>query len=131
KLMQNKANNLSGVILFGLDLQCLKSCQKNEYYKRIFLYLKPETQQNFRLREFVSDLYFYAKTLFEKYNFTDMTLDCLELNISNKLVKLKFTESNDELVSLTHRDTSIYVYDKRLISRNSYRYLATIQPSLE
>ncbi|CAG8659165.1 3195_t:CDS:2, partial [Cetraspora pellucida] len=131
KLMQNNKNNLLEVILFGLDLQCLESCQKNEYYKKNFLYLRSEAQQNSHLKEFALDLDSYSRTLFEKYNFTDTTLDCLELNISNKLVKIKFTESNNKLVSLTHLDASIYACNKGLISRDSYRYLAAIQPSLE
>ncbi|CAG8809948.1 1619_t:CDS:2, partial [Racocetra fulgida] len=91
KLTQNKNNNLSGVILFGLDLQCLELRQKNEYHKKDFLYLKSEAQQNSRLKKFAADLYSYSRTLFEEYNFTDTTLDCLELNISNKLVKVEFT----------------------------------------
>ncbi|CAG8629358.1 5163_t:CDS:1, partial [Racocetra fulgida] len=97
---------------------------KNEYHKKDFLYLKSEGQQNSHLKKFAADLYSYSRTLFKKYNFTDMTLDCLELNISNKLVKVEFTRSNNKSASFTYPDANIYACDKGLISRDSYKYLA-------
>ncbi|CAG8560698.1 7568_t:CDS:2 [Cetraspora pellucida] len=82
-------------------------------------------------RKFASDIYTYFKDLFEKYNFTDANLNCLELNVFNEQVKVKFTESNNELASLTHLDSYIYACNRGLISQDSYRYLAAIQSSLE
>ncbi|CAG8658866.1 23873_t:CDS:2 [Cetraspora pellucida] len=128
KLTQNKNVNLSGIILFGLDLQCLESRQKNEFQRKNFLYLKSDTQKNFHLKEFAFDLYSYSKILLEKYNISNTNLDCFELNISNKLIKIKFTESKDRSASI---DSIIYACDKGLISRDSYRHLAAVQPLLE
>jgi hypothetical protein len=122
-----------------LDLACLELRRENKENilpinfkkKKPFLNLKSNTQKNNRLKKLASDINSNAKDLFVSHRFSDINLDSLKLNIQNQFVKIKFSNSNNKLESQIQLDSLIYVCDNNFISRDSYRQLAAIQPSLE
>ncbi|CAG8770524.1 3094_t:CDS:1, partial [Dentiscutata heterogama] len=101
---------------------------KNSYKLKRFLNFTSEIQKNHHLKELALDFHSCFETLLKKYNFSNTKLNNFELDISEKPVEFKFTESNP---SLNYLDSTIYAYDKGLISRESYRNLVAIQPLLE
>ncbi|CAG8810193.1 17197_t:CDS:2, partial [Cetraspora pellucida] len=84
--------------------------------------------KNYHLKKLVLDFHSCFENLFKKYNFSNTKLNNFELDISGKPIEFKFTKSNP---SLNYLDSTIYAYNKGLISKDSYRNLAAIQPLLE
>ncbi|RHZ84800.1 hypothetical protein Glove_74g103 [Diversispora epigaea] len=134
-----KGSTLSGVILFGLDLKCIKlRCKNKENIlpinlkkKKPFSNLKSRSQKNKRLKKLALDINSNTKDLFDSHRFSNINLDSLKLNIQRQFIRIKFSNFNNELESQIQLDSIIHVYNNNLISREGYRQLSAVQPSLE
>ncbi|RHZ68915.1 hypothetical protein Glove_292g103 [Diversispora epigaea] len=69
--------------------------------------------------------------LFDSHRFSNINLDSLKLNIQGQFIRIKFSNSNNKLESQIQLDSIIHVCDNNLISREKYRQLSAVQPSLE
>ncbi|RHZ80139.1 hypothetical protein Glove_139g11 [Diversispora epigaea] len=132
KISSKNNTNLSGVVLFGLDLECLELRREDKENippkRKLFSNLKSGSQKNKRLKELASKINSNSKDLFTSYNFSDTSLDCLKLNIQGQFINLKFSNSYNES---TYFDSILCACDETLISRDGYRKLAAVQPSMK
>ncbi|RHZ86777.1 hypothetical protein Glove_46g51 [Diversispora epigaea] len=139
KITNTKGSTLSGIILFGLDLTCLELRRENKENlvseinsrKKPFSNLKSNSQKNKQLKNLASDIYSNSKDLFNSHNFSNISLDSLRFNIQDQFIKINFSNFNNELKSDIYLDSILCACDESLISRNGYRQLAAVQPSLE
>ena len=99
--------------------------------KKLFSNLKSNFQKNNWLKKLASDINSNAKDLFVSHRFSNINLDSLRINVQGQFIRIKFSDFNNKLESQIHLDSIIYACDNSLISRDGYRQLAAVQPSLE
>ncbi|RHZ77631.1 hypothetical protein Glove_174g5 [Diversispora epigaea] len=128
KITNAKGSTLSGVILFGLDLECIELRRENKENilpinlkkKKPFSNLKSRSQKNKRLKKLALDINSNTKDLFDSHRFSNINLDSLKLNIQGQFIRIKFSNFNNELESQIQLDSIIHVCDNNLISREEY-----------
>ncbi|RHZ63865.1 hypothetical protein Glove_327g2 [Diversispora epigaea] len=116
KITNAKGSTLSGVILFGLDLECIELRRENKENilpinlkkKKPFSNLKSRSQKNKRLKKLALDINSNTKDLFDSYRFSNINLDSLKLNIQGQFIRIKFSNSNNELESQIQLDSIIH-----------------------
>ncbi|CAG8584520.1 1696_t:CDS:2, partial [Scutellospora calospora] len=137
KLTGNNKSLLSGTILFGFDLECLKKrridqdqnpirIQKNKPYHQ----LRSESQKKVRLQNLAYKIHSEIESIINSHNFYNTKLEHLELNIDGSYIKLRNVDLKKPELS-QHLDSIIRVCDESLITRNGYRQLAAIMPDME
>ncbi|RHZ77853.1 hypothetical protein Glove_170g34 [Diversispora epigaea] len=83
KITNAKGSTLSGVILFGLDLECIELRRENKENilpinlkkKKPFSNLKSRSQKNKRLKKLALDINSNTKDLFDSHRFSNINLD--------------------------------------------------------
>ncbi|CAG8604269.1 21483_t:CDS:2 [Dentiscutata erythropus] len=94
KLYTNNKSALSGIILFGFDLECLKERQINDSQVQIqknkyFHQLKFELQKKSRLQTLAYDICSRIESTLDLHNFHNTKLDHVELNIDESPIKFQ------------------------------------------
>ncbi|CAG8518447.1 7587_t:CDS:10 [Scutellospora calospora] len=125
-------SHISGVFLFGFDIDCLHKARIKtpENRKCSYTELKSDSQKNKRIALVAKDLNIQVVDLFRKYQFVDSSgrniieLESIKLNIVNKALSLNYPSKNRN--KQEHYTSIVRICDEASISRDRYRKLAAI-----
>ncbi|RIB07942.1 hypothetical protein C2G38_2212945, partial [Gigaspora rosea] len=122
KLRGNENSRLSGIILFGVDLNCLdqrrinaqaKSTQ-SRVRKKEYNDLKSELQRNKRLKILGEDVHNSIKLQFMQYNFQNANLEHLTICASTQDIKFQYVSNKTKEITDQELDSIVHACDESL-----------------